>query len=286
MIKNLAKVLNIKRLPQNINFTYSIKFNGKRLTIPVIYGLGLSNLTIRKDWILNLFKMMNFSEEEVLLDVGVNVGQSLVAFKSCYNNNYYSFVPNANCLYYLKHLVKRNNFNNVKIIPIRLSNENRLVKFYSKTDSDSAATIVENLKPNFYLEDSASYILVLRFDDLNVLNEKFIGLLKIDLEGLELEVLQGMKNMLELNKPIILCEILDCHDKSSAGNTQKRANQVMNLLKKLDYVVFKVVTDGVKVRFEKNQIITLKQWSASGSINSSDYLFVHSRSARMPIFNP
>ena len=93
--------------------------------------------------------MMNFREEEVLLDVGVNVGQSLIAFKSCYKNNYYGFEPNPNCLYYLRHLVDRNNFKNVEIIPVGLSSENKLVKFFSKSDSDSAATIIENLRPNF-----------------------------------------------------------------------------------------------------------------------------------------
>jgi FkbM family methyltransferase len=73
---------------------------------------------------------------------------------------------------------------------------------------------------------------VVSLDDLVKLGFPAPDLIKIDVEGNELMVLEGMKNMLGSNPPIVLCEI-----HSYLGDPSKK---VVDLLTQYDYELFEV----------------------------------------------
>lgn len=256
------------------NFNYTINYNSKKVVVPVLGGLGLSNIKLKKEWMFNLLERIEFKEDEVFIDVGVNIGQTLIAFKSIHKTPYFGFEPNPNCLFYIRNLVERNNYNNVRVFPVGLSSETTFVKFFSESVVDSSATIVEGFRGDFYKNKAANYIPVFKFDAISEIKDIKIKLVKIDVEGAELEVIKGMVETLASKKPLLQCEILDYHEDSTGKITQHRANEFLEIMKSIGYQGYKVVYKSNKIEFRLVDKIELTLWTRA-SLNNNDYLFVH-----------
>ena len=67
-----------------------------------------------------------------------------------------------------------------------------------------------------------------------------VGLVKIDTEGVELEVLRGAENVLRSQRPFVICEVLPGEDGSS------RADELNHFLSNLGYALGAVTADGVR----------------------------------------
>ena len=191
-IKSIAKFLKLKQLSAKFNFNTSLTLNGKRFIIPVIRNMGMLNLSVKEDWFSDLLKSLKLPKDTSFIDIGVNVGQTLLTFRSHYDNPYWGFEPNPSCVFYLNTLIKSNKLKNTHIMPVGLSSDSMLAKFYIKNDADSAGTIVKELRPDYYEEKEVNYVPLFAFDSLNLEDMTTISLIKIDVEGAELEVLSGL----------------------------------------------------------------------------------------------
>ena len=80
----------LKKIISAFNFQLSIKINGKKFKVPVILNMGFLNLKIKEDWFSNFIKSHPLPKDTVFVDVGVNVGQTLLTFRSCSNNFYFT----------------------------------------------------------------------------------------------------------------------------------------------------------------------------------------------------
>ncbi|SDG85862.1 methyltransferase, FkbM family [Dyadobacter soli] len=275
---SLTKVLkeSVKDLTRHVNFTGAITRNNKRFKIPVINNIGLANFNIDEaGWFSELVKSMQMPANSSFIDVGVNVGQSLIAFRSCRDNPYYGFEPSPHCASYLVQLIRLNKLRDVHVLPVGLSSHAEVLKFYYKAGADSSATMIGDLRPGHYNEKDVSYVPVFAFDELNLGNISDIAFIKIDVEGAELEVLTGLKNALAKYNPVVTCEVLDCHDaKISLHILQERASKLVELVKSLNYTIYRIRTEK-GLNFEKIEEIILKQYD-SQSHYLNDYLFLPS----------
>lgn len=267
---------SVKDLTRHVNFTGSVTCNNKRFKIPVINNVGLSNFEIDEvGWFLKLVKAIEMPAESSFIDVGVNVGQSLITFRSCRDNPYYGFEPSPHCAFYLNKLIKVNNMRDVHLLPVGLSSAAEILKFYCKVGADSSATMMGDLRPGHYREEDISYVPVFPFDELNLANIKDIAFIKIDVEGAELEVLTGLKNTLQQHNPVITCEVLDCHNaKTNLHILQERASKLVELVKSLNYNIYRIRPEN-GLNFDKIEEIILKQYD-SQSQYLNDYLFLPS----------
>lgn len=267
---------SVKELTRHVNFTGSVKRNNMRFKIPVINNIGLANFAgSEDDWFLQLVKSINLPEGSSFIDVGVNVGQSLIAFRSCRNNPYYGFEPSPHCAFYINKLIKANRLQNIHLLPVGLSSATAVLKFYCKAAADSSATTVGELRPGHYSEEDVSYVPVFPFDELDLGEINDISFIKIDVEGAELEVLTGFKETLQKYNPVIACEVLDCH--SAATNLsvlQERAGKLVELIKSLNYSIYRIRPEK-GLNFDKIEEIILKQYD-SQSQYLNDYLFLPS----------
>ena len=87
-----------KKILNKLGFrsTYSLQKNGHLTKIPIFNDLGFANLQNAEPWMYQLLKQLG-SNEALLLDVGVNVGQSLISWKSAFpDGKYIGFVSRAN----------------------------------------------------------------------------------------------------------------------------------------------------------------------------------------------
>lgn len=273
-LKRIAKHLILK-------FTFCIPplLNQYHIKIPSIYGLGFQNRIISEKWMSNLIELLFEASPKTtfFLDVGVNIGQTLLKVKAINRDiKYIGFEPNSDCCFYTRRLSELNALQHVQIVPCALSDGHGLATLYADELGASDATIVQDLRDREY-GLPAQHVVRLPFDELS---HQLVGeehaIVKIDVEGGELEVLSGMEQYIARARPIIICEILHSDSLSKvAGAIQKNKN-IMDLLVGKNYKVFRVL----KSRNEE-QFIGLYQidefssgvWNQSISPFYCDYVF-------------
>lgn len=271
-IRKVAGKLGLKKVSALFNITTSITLNNSKFKIPIINNMGLINLAVKDDFFTQLFKAIPISNGGCFIDIGVNVGQTLLKFRSCSNATYMGFEPNPGCVYYLNSLIAANNMRDTTIVPVGLSSSDAVAKFYLKGSVDTAGTIVNELRPDFYSAEEVNYVPVFAFDGLGVVNKK-IELIKIDVEGAEYEVLLGMAETLKKQRPVVLCEILDSHNEENITRMQERANKLVEHMHSLDYKIYRIIHGNGNITPEAIDEVKLKKWS-DDSWNMNDYMFL------------
>src|SRR5690606_22235943 len=90
------------------------------ISIPMIGSMGYDHFFESEMWLNSLLRKLIpvYCNTDYFLDVGVNVGQTLLKVKLVNKEaNYLGFDPNPNCLFYLYCLIRCNKFENVTILP-------------------------------------------------------------------------------------------------------------------------------------------------------------------------
>lgn len=273
----MIKALNRLGLLKPLNLEAGIKVNGKSLRIPVLGGLGLQYLHLSEPWMTNLLLKLRSLKPDNFVDIGVNLGQTLVKAYSVFDGiNYVGFEPNCSCVNYAREIVRRNSLKNFNIIPVGISNHTEVLKlnFFSKDDNDSSASILEDFRPDQQIVNS---LFVPVFDEgklIPFLPETGATIVKIDVEGAELEVLQGFSSWVSRLKPIILIEILPAYSIENKYRVERQL-KLQDLLGEWGYSIF---------RIKKDPGITLDKIDEIGihsSIEQSDYILCHKDSAEL-----
>ena len=198
----------------------------KLLAIRVLSLLiGIENIPYLKLFVAKLFlsktarKAINYDyltgkiikkaleSSSVCVDIGCHHGIILsMMIKHCSQGRFFAFEPLP--ISY-KYLVKQFDMPNVEIFNMALSDTKGTAKFNYVVD-DSAYS---SLKEVQYLTSNKKIIEITVETDLldNILDGKLdsnqkISFIKIDVEGAELQVLVGSKNIIKKDKPIIIFE--------------------------------------------------------------------------------
>jgi len=263
------KVLKKLDLLKFINFSLSIYLNKVKIKISFINGIGFTNFVLGKNWIDGLLESF-IEKERTFVDVGVNIGQTLLRVKTLYPElEYLGFEPNSTCISYTQQLIKINQFNNCIVQNCALFNSVASLILEKTYIEDSRASLISSLRPNYFEEKEN----VLALDYQSFYMDKDVSFVKIDVEGAEYEVLQGMKDALVKYKPIITCEVLDCHSSETFDFTQKRATLVSELLKSIDYEIVQLYANKNSIiSYNKIDSILIKQWTHESEF-LNDYLF-------------
>ena len=156
--------------------------------------------------------LLKFLQEDTnFLDVGANIGYfSLIASKKCSLGKVFSFEPDPTNYDLLKSNIALNSLNNIRPYNLALSDRDENLYFSSmgfdqnlgaRFTAKETATLTQHSLPQ---AKAPTQIKAVAFDQF-LLNEK-INIIKIDVEGFELNVLRGMKEMLSQQHPLIITE--------------------------------------------------------------------------------
>jgi FkbM family methyltransferase len=156
------------------------------------------------------------------LDIGANIGNHSIFFAG-YFKKVYSFEPHP--LTYKLLAFNSEPYTNIKIFNFGLGDKNKKINLYSKTGNIGASTSSD--KDNHSKQKNIVQIKTL---DKCKLKLKNIGLIKIDVEGMEFNVLNGGINLIKNQTPIIVFEQLEHEFKKSTGETK-----TINFLKGIGY---------------------------------------------------
>ncbi len=168
-----------------------------------IYSRGVYEAnTIRH--IVAMIKSGRFGEEPVFIDVGANIGAySLVLAKLAPAGTVYAFEPNSKALRYLKNNILLNDLRNVLVFEHGLSNITGEAVLFN--DSMTQASIHKK-----GADGKCETIELKRLDDVCLENRiNKVDLIKIDVEGHDLEVLKGADQIIRENPRLVVVLEID-----------------------------------------------------------------------------
>lgn len=173
-------------------------------------------------------------DKKLIIDIGVNIGATLLNFaKICPGGSVIGFEPDAKNLLKAEKNLRLNAFENVKIIRKGLGAEAAKVKLFKVNQANQGMNRILNeadLEGDFEFEE----IEIVRFDDFAKENSfERIDLIKIDVEGYEMKVLQGAEESLTKYSPVLFIELDD--DNLKAQNDSAQA--LILFLERLGYEI-------------------------------------------------
>ena len=212
-------------LPKNNNkgkWIPPTSFEEKIKHIIIPHKLYIRRLVL-KEWIRGRtdIKFLKYLSNKNLnsLDVGAYKGV-YTYFISKYSKIVYAFEPNPKSYKILKKIVNKN----VKVFPYALSDKSSSdflkIPKGKKGYSNQGGSIRDvKLDKNF----GKLKVETKKIDDLKLKN---IGFIKIDAEGVELQVLKGAKKLIKKYKPTLLIEI---EERYISEPIEKTLNKILNL---------------------------------------------------------
>jgi len=136
-------------------------------------------------------------------------------------------------------------------------------------DTDSSASILSALRPNHAITNSQFVPLFDRSCIPERLYGKRVVVLKIDVEGAELEVMNGLKSLIAEHKPAILLEILPVYHAKN-GYRIERQKKLLSLIQDLDYSILRILKhNGEFISLKKIETIEVHS-----DLNKCDYLLI------------
>lgn len=241
--------------------------------MPICRGIGLDHFEYEHEpWLTPLFKRLLSSRSGAFVDVGVNIGQTLIKVINCDPTRvYFGFEPSPHCYIYVTRIKQLNKLEHVRLVAVGLSNRSHLGQLFGKNLTDTNATTVKGFRGSE--TDGASQLVPLfRGDDI-LPNTLDVAVIKIDVEGGELEVLQGLHETIRRCRPFILCEVLPIYEESTEVGKMRRerTNELLKTLRSLDYAVARLMRD--------ETIVVLRTIETHANLKLCEYLFFPSEVA-------
>lgn len=152
--------------------------------------------------------------ESAIIDIGANIGFISVylakKFKDCH---VYSYEPTAYAFECLKTSKELNRLDNLEVFKLAIGENNCQGEIYSpteKTYNKSLGSINFNVdiqRDKTYVKEKIDIVSL----DEHLGLEKNVSLIKIDVQGTELNVLRGAIRLIQKHKPAIIIEIDDTY---------------------------------------------------------------------------
>jgi FkbM family methyltransferase len=197
-------------------------------------------------------ELLNYSD--TFFDIGANTGiYSLIAATDNHRRMVYAFEPVPRVVDCLKRNVELNKLHNIQINPYAITNYDGEITLYIP---DSAIPTEASTHEGFRKTTKNISVQAKTIDSFVIQNEiSKVDLMKIDTEGTEHEVLEGARNILRRDEPILICEVLK-------GRTEDRLHVVMD---RLGYKYFWISDGG---------LIEKKLIEGDPTYRNMNYLFI------------
>jgi FkbM family methyltransferase len=266
MQRFLGKLLRSLQLYRRINLVSKARVGETTFSIPLVAGLRCRSSDL---WMLDVLKALLGQRQGAFVDIGVNLGQTLLKVRSVDpERTYFGFEPNPVCVAYLDHLVTANAFRDVTIIPAGVSDMVGLLKLhiYGGKD-DPSASIVEGFRGTAAVK-ATRFVSLVSLPQFEAWLPSDIAVIKIDVEGAELEVLTTLAPLPERARPVVLIEVLPAYSSDNHARID-RQKAIESLLHTIGYAIHRIARspDGGFARLEQ-----VSQFGIHDDLNLCDYL--------------
>jgi FkbM family methyltransferase len=187
----------------------------------------------------------SLKEEDVFVDVGAHLGYyTCIAGKIC--DKVFGFEVDKHAFELLVKNIKYNNLSNVEMFNYAVTNKNCLVKIPKSSCPNRFISIINDDNPSNYCSVKA-----VSLDEFLKKKDIKPSIVKIDVEGAELLVLEGMQSLLK-NENITL--FLEVHGKRLCEfNTN--SEEIISFLNNCGYKVYEILNHrSIDLQLEKRMV--------------------------------
>lgn len=184
------------------------------------------------------------------VDVGAQIGYLtlVMAMSGEKSATVYSFEPEPENIRRFNRNIHLNTISNVTLIQKAVSNTNSPIKLYLSADHNAGTHSTIASDPNV----SSQYIEIPAVTLDTVVSEHNItelSLVKIDVEGAELEVIQGAQNTIQELQPTFIIELSEVMQQSRGFSSPK----FKQMMKEFNYSPFEILDNGqlLQISLEK-----------------------------------
>jgi FkbM family methyltransferase len=266
------------RAAEAVHPTFHVNTARGRVRVPKANRAVASILDWSPDWKASLFGRVLKDRPGLFVDVGANLGQTLLDYCSTSSEHgYLGFEPNPTGAAFIATIIRENDLADCRLIPAGLSASNSVAELFFEYDwiADPSATMMGDLRPGRHYR--SHFISCFRFDDLAAsLVTGPLSLIKIDVEGAELLALQGMLNTIVERKPWILCEVLRRDSKEALEPFRVRTGTLKKLLDTVGFEIYNVrrTADSRSVAGLDRVAAFPEDVFSAANRDGNDYLFV------------
>jgi FkbM family methyltransferase len=182
-------------------------------------------------------------EETIMIDVGANIGATSIPHAITFQKNeFYLFEPHPDVYKDLLTNCALNGLKNIKIINSAITSENtEFVDFFAQAPNENMG--LSSLREN---KDISNFnkikIKTTKLDDfflkkLPHSQVKRVGLIKIDTQGTEFDVLKSAKSLIERDRPAIIFEYNSLYQASSSFEKNIQ-NEIEQFFSELGYGLY------------------------------------------------
>jgi len=224
----------IKRLESKIKSDFTI-VNGFKMYLDPADTFNLSINDSYGDFETELMKNQ-IKEGDIVIDVGANIGYFTLLFSKLVGETgkVFAFEPESRNFELLKKNIQINKIKNVVLEQKIVSNKNGKSKLFISDNIANHKIFQTDEKNNSFIE-LPSIILDDYFEKINFLNR--INFVKVDVEGAEFFVFDGMRKILNQNKEIkIFTEFMHHIIKNSNSDPKDIVDIFINEKFNIDFV--------------------------------------------------
>jgi len=166
---------------------------------------------------------------DYVVDVGANIGYYTLIFARIVGTEgkVFAFEPEPTNFELLKKNIKINGYKNVECIQKSVSNRNEKTRLYIDDDNMGGHTMINDTKNKNFIEIES-----VQLDDYFKDLERKINFIKIDVEGFEIKVIDGMRTLLQNNNEIKMMVEFNPYLIKKFGSDNKK---FFNLLEKFQF---------------------------------------------------
>jgi FkbM family methyltransferase len=205
--------------------------------------------------LVSVYERILAAHKGAVVDVGANLGQTLAKILAVDpKRTYVGFEPQIACCFFVDQFLKDNALANCRILPVALSDTNGIGIIHSADPYDVMASLRDQHACTHQYRHQ-SFVSLRKGDDiLDELGVKDIALIKIDVEGLELPVLKGLRHLLAVQKPVLMFEVLPNFEgtqrtmlsEAKCKEASASADHIYHFLTELGYQVWQIDQHGAE----------------------------------------
>ena len=220
-----------------INIIHSLAMELKPISIELEKKFRIlydhKKISFMETCIRQIYKSWILKENYVGIDIGAHKGLHTIPMAESVGLQGRIFAFEANPFLYLELCSKVIDLPQITLYNAAVADSSSTsIPFYLNQDNPGQSTIIEGYGNNF-TDANKLHVGCVAIDEFlgQHLENRRLAFVKIDAEGAELKILQGMKNILAKKSPLICAEI-------SIGQWIKHRDQYDELLAHIDYSAF------------------------------------------------
>jgi FkbM family methyltransferase len=200
---------------------------------------------------------------DTVMDVGANIGIVTVCMANLVGDSghVHSFEPNPWLIQLLRQVIQRNQLHTVKLHPIAVGSQHGQLKLRVPTSNAGAASLVRNED----MPDCKVVTVPVRPLSAIVAQESIrsVRLIKIDVEGYEMEVFRGARELFQSVRPDAILFELNEH-----GIEVVRDHPLIKMLLEYDYALLAIPRSLIHMRLNRVDL------DGEGKLVGNDFLAV------------